>query len=100
MVMDSSYGELVNKMKNIEVREIIQNEFPQDIFAARVGLRVDTLVSNLRTQMDNISAKMLKEFAKAREHNDKRFDKIELRLDGIEDLLGKRRRRRRKKLRS
>lgn len=97
--MAKTYDELICEINNISVQEIITKEFPGDITAARVGVRVSIIMNEINEKFINLSKQISQSFEKQNEKINERFgerfdqvegrlDEIEKRLDAICDKLG------------
>ena len=84
--MAKTYDELVNKIGNVAVREIVSKQFPGNITAAKVEGRVSIIMNEINEKIDNISCYISRLSGQVGEVN-KRLGKIEKRLDSICDEL-------------
>ena len=86
--MAKTYDELICEINNISVQEIITKEFPGDITAARVGVRVSIIMNDINRKLDNLRSHISISLENQKTLINERFDKLEKNQTAICDKLG------------
>ncbi|MCG8595528.1 MAG: hypothetical protein MI785_14365 [Kiloniellales bacterium] len=85
--MAKTYDELICDINNISVQEIITKEFPGNITAARVGVRVSIIMNEINDKLDNLRSHISISLENQKTLINERFDQVEKNQIAICDKL-------------